>query len=450
MQLESPHTGAQPAAERTAFKLALTGLAAASVEWYDFFLYGTAAALVFPTVFFPATLPPFIALLASFSSFTVGFLARPLGSVLFGHLGDRAGRKVALTVALLTMGVATTLIGCLPSYHAAGIFSPLALVLLRFAQGLAVGGQWGGAMLLATENAPKARRGLYGSIAQAGVPAGVVLANLAFLIANAITSPADFLAYGWRIPFLVSVALVGLAFFIHFRVAETLAFSQLQQARSRSIEQRSPVLQALRLYPQTILLAAGAFMATNVAFYVLITYIVAYGTSAGGLHLPRSTLLGAVLIANGTMTPMLFFAGSLSDRYGRRQIFTTGVVLIGVFAFVLFPLIDTRSFLWITFAMLVGQSIQALTYGPLAALFAELFATRVRYSAASVAYQLGAIAGGGFAPLIATALYAGYHSNVPVSCYIAFICLISLICVRALKETYRTELDQSPSATVSR
>jgi len=449
MQVEPPRTAAEHASEQTALKLALTGLAAASVEWYDFFLYGTAAALVFPTVFFPATLPPFIALLASFSSFTVGFLARPLGSIFFGHLGDRAGRKVALTVALLTMGVATTLIGCLPSYHAAGIFSPLALVLLRFAQGLSVGGQWGGAMLLATENAPQARRGLYGSIAQAGVPAGVVLANLAFLIANGTTSAGDFLAYGWRIPFLASLALVGLAFFIHFRVTETLAFRRLQEARPSPAERRSPVLQALRLYPRTILLAAGAFMATNVAFYILITYIVAYGTSAGGLHLPRSTLLGAVLVANGTMAPVLFLAGSLSDRYGRRRIFMTGVVLIGVFAFVLFPLIDTRSFFWITVAMLVGQSIQALTYGPLAALFAELFATRVRYSAASVAYQLGAIAGGGFAPLIATALYAGYHSNLPVSCYIALVCVISLLCVRALRETYPRELDQNASATTS-
>src|ERR1700693_3012091 len=202
--------------ESSALKLALTGLAGSSIEWYDFFLYATAAALVFPTVFFSSTLPPLVALIASFSTFAVGFLARPIGALVFGHIGDRLGRKAALVGALIVMGTATSFIGLLPTYRAAGGFSPLVLVLLRLAQGLAVGGQWGGAMLLATENAPRARRGLYGSIAQAGVPVGVVLANLAFLAANGATSAESFMSYGWRIPFLLSVLLVCLGLYIHF------------------------------------------------------------------------------------------------------------------------------------------------------------------------------------------------------------------------------------------
>ncbi len=268
------------AQDTAALKHALMGLAGASIEWYDFLLYGTAAALVFPTVFFPATLSPFIALIASFSTFAVGFVARPVGAVLFGHMGDRVGRKTAFAVALIIMGTATTLVGVLPSYHTAGVFSPLALVLLRLTQGLAVGGQWGGAILLATESAPKSRRGLYSSVAQAGVPVGVVLANLAFLAANGATSPEAFMAYGWRIPLLFSIALVGLGLFIHFRIEDTVAFRQLQQAKPSPVDQlvgsstrdapayatkpmrrnRSPVLEALRLYPRSILLAAGAYV----------------------------------------------------------------------------------------------------------------------------------------------------------------------------------------------
>ncbi|HTT03196.1 MAG TPA: MFS transporter [Steroidobacteraceae bacterium] len=426
-----------PEQRRAALRLALTGLAAASIEWFDFFLYATAAALVFPTVFFPASLPPYVALIASFSSFAVGFLARPIGGALFGHIGDRKGRKVALGSALLTMGVATMLIGCLPSYATAGVLAPLALVLLRFAQGLAVGGQWGGAILLATENAPEARRGLYGSIPQAGVAVGVVLTNLAFFVTNALTSPAAFMAYGWRILFLCSIALVALAAFIHFRIEDTAAFRELKQAQPAGAlapRERSPLLQSLRRHPRSILLAAGAYISTNLTFYILITYSVAYGTSPAGLHLSRATLLAAVLIATLLATPALFIGGALSDRVGRRRIFMLGLCMEGVWAFALFPLIDTRSFVAITLAICVGQVCNSVTYGPLAALFAELFDTRVRYSAVSLAYQLSSIVGGGLAPLIATALYARYHHNLPLSIYIVAACAVSVLCTWALQE----------------
>ena len=437
-------------------KPALTGLAGASIEWYDFFIYATAAALVFPNVFFAAQLPPFVALVASYSTFAVGFVARPVGALLFGHLGDRLGRKAALAAALVLMGTATTLVGLLPSYATAGALAPLALVALRLMQGLAVGGQWGGAILLATENAPKSRRGLYGSIAQAGVPVGVVLANLAFLAANGATSAESFMSYGWRIPFLLSILLVAFGLYIYFRVDDTPAYRQLRQfppppadvpggtPNAERAARASPIIEALRRHPRLILLAAGAYISTNLSFYVLITYVVSYGTSAAGLHLSRGTMLSAVLIANAVSMPVLFLAGRLSDRYGRRLIFMTGVSLAALWAFALFPLVETRSWPWITVAILIGLSLNSVCYGPMAAMFTELFRTGIRCSGISLAYQLGAILGGGMAPIVATALFARYHNNLWVSVYMAGACGISLICANRLTDAHDTDMDRPP------
>ena len=433
--------------------LRLAAILGTSSEWYDFFLYATAAAVVFPTTFFPRTLDPFVALLASFSTFAVGFIARPLGAVLFGHLGDKAGRKTAFAIALLLMGLATTLIGVLPPYQKAGAFAPLALVLLRLAQGFAVGGQWGGALLLATETAPGSKRGWCAGIAQAGVPIGVVLANLALLVASGTTSAEEFFAYGWRIPFVSSIVLVALAAVIHFRLDDTPEFRELRERqnldRARSgangapapapIE-RAPVLEAFRLYARSILVAAGANICGMLAFYILITYVVAYGTSVDGLQLPRSLMLGAVLIANIVMMPGELLAGRLSDVYGRRRIILIGLVLVGAWSFALFPLMQTRSFLWITFGIAVGQCLVALIHAPVSALMAEIFSVQVRYSAASLAYQISSVLGGSFAPIIASALYAKYHNNVYISVYIAIASAISLVCVAAIGQVQKADL----------
>lgn len=427
---------AAEARDTAILKPTLLGLGGAIVEWYDFLLYGTAAALVFPSVFFPATLPTFIALIGSFSTFAVGFVARPVGAVLFGHIGDRRGRKTAFALSLILMGMATTLIGALPSYRAVGVIAPLALVLLRLGQGLAVGGQWGGATLFATEGAPQSKRGLYGSIAQAGVPVGGVVANLVFLMASKATSPAGFMVYGWRIPFLLSAVFVGFGLWIHVRAQETVAFRHNVLPRYRV-----PAVAALRRYPRSILLTAGAFAYGFLAFYILTTYVIAYGASAAGLELPRGRVLAAVLVGQIASSPALLIAGSLSDRYGRRRVFMTGVLFMSLWAFVLFPLIEMRSLLWITVAIGVGIGALCLSNGPLAAMFAEQFSTEVRYSAISVSYQISATVGGGVGPVIAAALYSRYHSNLGVSILIASACALSLLCVSRLKETSGTDLN---------
>jgi metabolite-proton symporter len=437
---QAPATPAPAAATMT--KLALIGLAGTSIEWFDFYLYGIASALVFPALYFPKTLAPYLALIASFSTFAVGFFARPIGAALFGHFGDRAGRKTALAAALVLMGSATALIGCLPSYATLGTLAPTLLVVLRFLQGLAIGGQWGGAVLLVVESAPAQRRGFYGSFAQAGAPAGVVAANLAFLLVSALTSPADFLAWGWRVPFVLSIGLVGLALYVRYRVDETAAFRRLKAARDERLPvaadrppARSPIVEALASHPRQILLAAGAYLAVQVSFYISITFVVAYGSSAQGLALPRTTILTAVLIASAVTAPALMFFGALSDRYGRRRIYMTGSVLMGLWAFAFFPLIDTRSPALITSAICVAQVINGMMYGPQAALFGELFRTSVRYSGASLGYHLGSAIGGAIAPLIATAIQAAYHDTFGISVYIAAACAITFASVALLGES---------------
>jgi MFS family permease len=428
----SEHETALPAAAASAgkpsIKVALLASAGAAVEWYDFFVYGTAAALVFPKLFFAADLPQFVAQIAAFSTFAVGFIARPIGGMLFGHLGDVHGRKRAFVLAMLMMGGATTLIGLLPSYAAIGALAPLLLVVLRFVQGLAVGGQWGGAVLLAIESAPPQRQGFYGSFVQIGVPIGLVLANAVFLLASVLMDSRAFTAWGWRIGFLISVVLVFIGMYIHLKIAEpddALAAKARQPAAKGS-----PLLTVLREHGSSVLLAGGAFVANNVCFYLLITYAVAYGTATVGI--PREVLLFAVMFASATMSPVLIFAGALSDRFGRRGIFLLGAALSGFWAFAVFPLIETGSPFAVTLGITVALFFVSLMYGPQAALFAELFPKHVRYSGASLGYQVGTVVGGGFAPMIATALFARHQSSLPIAIYLCAMCAISFVSVLLL------------------
>lgn len=431
-------------------KVALTSLAGTSIEWYDFFLYGTAAAIVFPVLFFPSDMPAMVALIASFSTFAVGFLARPLGGVIFGHYGDRVGRKKVLVIALLMMGVATTLIGLLPTYALVGPLAPMMLVLLRFIQGLAIGGQWGGAMLLVTETAPPGKRGWYGAFAQAGAPIGVILANLAFLLISFSVSEEAFMSWGWRVPFMASVVLIGISMYVQLHLEDTPAFKELERLKlerqragltpEKVAVQRSPVLEALRLYPKRIMLAAGAFLSIQVTFYIMIAFVVAYGSNAAtGTGMSRDTMLAAVLIASAAQIPFQFWAAHYSDVHGRRGIFMAGAILTGLWGFALFPLIDTGNFVLITAAITIGLVFMGLQYGPQAAFFTELFSTKVRYSGASLGYQIGAIIGGALAPTIAVLLWNEYGIFY-VSVYILVAALATLWSVWMLTETHGTDI----------
>ena len=426
-------------------KVALTALAGTSIEWYDFFLYGAAAALIFPTAFF-GEVPPTTALILSLLTFAAGFIARPIGGIIFGHFGDKIGRKKTLISALMLMGISSTLIGLLPTYAMIGALAPILLTALRFAQGLAIGGQWGGAMLLVTESAPANQRGYYGAFAQAGAPIGVILANLALIITSALVSDEFFNTWGWRIPFLASAVLILVRMYIKLNLEDTKAFKELAMHRNENQDdaqtaiQKSPIIEAVRKYPKRIMLAAGAFINIQVTFYILIAFLLAYGVQSA--KMARDDMLTAVLIASAIMVPMQFLFSSYSDRNGRRGIFMLGAILSGLWAFAIFPLVDTGNFWLITLAVSGGMVFLAMMYGPQAAFFTELFSTEVRYSGAPLGYQFGAIIGGAFAPTIAVKLWTELDIFW-VSVYMSCSALLTLLSVMALTETYQTDLNET-------
>jgi len=344
------------------------------------------------------------------------------------------------------MGVSSTLIGLLPTYAMIGITAPILLTSLRFAQGLAIGGQWGGAMLLVTESAPSNQRGYYGAFAQAGAPVGVILANLAFITTSALVSEESFYAWGWRIPFLASAILIGISMYIQLNLEDTKAFKELQASRASEkynnseIVRRSPILEAIQKYPKRIALAAGAFLSIQVTFYILIAFLLAYGVASA--EITRDDMLAAVLIASAIMVPVQFMFSSYSDRHGRKGVFMAGAILTGLWAFAIFPLVDTGNFWLIVLAITGGLIFVSMMYGPQAAFFTELFSTEVRYSGATLGYQFGAILGGAFAPTIAALLWKDY-GIFWVSVYIAIASLLTLLSVMALTETYQTDLNDN-------
>ncbi|CAN5284605.1 MFS transporter [soil metagenome] len=405
-----------------------------TIEWYDFFLYGTAAALVFNQLFFPS-FEPLAGTLAAFGTYAVGFAARPLGGIVFGHFGDKIGRKQMLVLALLIMGVATFLMGLLPTYNSIGVWAPILLVALRFIQGIGVGGEWGGAVLMAVEHSPPGRRGFYGSWPQMGVPAGLLLANLVFFATSTYIPEEQFLAWGWRIPFLVSIVLVGVGLFIRLRLLETPAFQQVQESGT---EAPMPIIDVLRTYPKNVLLAMGMRVAENGTFYVLTVFVLSY--IAGQLGMDQNTGLIGVLIAAtiGLFTIPLF--GALSDRIGRRRVYLIGAVFSLLFAFPFFLMLNTGSPVLIWLAIILGVNIgHDAMYGPQAAFFSELFGTRVRYSGASLGYQLASVLAGGLSPLIATALL-GYYGWPAVAVYTAIMAVITVVATYLTAETFQGDI----------
>ena len=417
-------------------QVAVASFIGTAIEWYDFFLYGTAAALIFPALFFPEAAPLQGTLLA-FSTYAVGFAARPLGGIVFGHYGDRIGRKAMLVLSLLIMGIATALIGVLPTFESIGVMAPILLVTLRFLQGIGVGGEWGGAVLMAVEHSPEGRRGFYGSWPQMGVPAGLLLANVVFLITSS-TLPES---WGWRVPFLLSLVLVGVGLFIRLRILESPAF---QQVKESGTEAQMPIIDVVRTHPKNVLLAMGMRVAENGTFYIITAFVLTYVVEELGLE--QNTGLTGVIIASLIGLFTIPFFGSLSDRVGRRPLYMFGAVFSLLFAFPFFWLLNTEVAPLIWLAIVLGVNIGHDTmYGPQAAYFSELFGTRVRYSGASLGYQLASVFAGGFAPLISVALLARYGYGA-VSIYMAVLALITVVSVVLASETFREGIGETREA----
>ncbi|MFI2672404.1 MFS transporter [Streptomyces albidoflavus] len=427
-----------PAAPATPNRRRVAGAAAlaSAVEWYDYFIFGIAAALVLGDLYFPADNPT-AGVLAAFATFAVGFLARPIGGIVAGQLGDKRGRKPMLVLALTVMGLATTGIGLLPTYETIGVAAPILLVLLRIAQGVAVGAQWGGAMLLATEYAPEGKRGIYGSVVQLGVPIGVVTANSVFLAAGALTSDSAFTSWGWRVPFLVGLLVLILAWYIHTRVEETPEFRQAEQAlaEKEKREQNSPLRTILRGHLGTVLLAGGSFAVNTATFYILITGILDYTTRELGME--RGPVLAVSLCVSLTQLVLIPASAALSDRVGRLRVYAAGAAGIALWAVPLFLLVDTGSLLWLAVGTFVASCFLSIMYGPQAALFAELFTPEMRYTGASLGYQIAAVAGGGLAPFLMVLLLEATGTSMAVSGYIIALSLIALLSIWSLARKAR-------------
>ena len=421
-------------------KVVGASLIGTTVEWYDFFLYGSAAALVFNKLFFP-TADPLTGTLLAFTTYAIGFLARPLGGLVFGHYGDRLGRKKLLVLSLLLMGGATMLMGVLPTYAAVGVAAPLLLTFLRLVQGFALGGEWGGAVLIVSEHGDPKRRGFWASWPQAGVPCGNLLATAVLAVLAAVQSDEDFLAWGWRVPFLLSGVLVVIGLWIRLTVSESPIFLAAQEKAAKErggAEEKAPALELLKHNWREVLIAMGARFAENVSYYVITAFILVYVVT--GLGLSKSVGLNAVLIASAVHLVTIPVWGHLSDRFGRRSIYLVGAVGMAGWIFAFFALLDTKDPVLITLATTVGLVLHGAMYGPQAAFFSELFGTRVRYSGASVGYQLASIAAGALAPLIATALLQAYGSSFPIAVYVVITCVITVVAIFFAKETRGRDL----------
>ena len=426
----------QPHFSRTQLRRAvLSSYLGSVIEYYDFLLYATASAIVFNNIFF-SNLDPLVGTVASFGTLATGYLARPLGGIVFGHFGDRIGRKKMLVLSMTLMGVGSTLIGLLPTYAQVGVWAPILLVLLRVVQGIAVGGEWGGAALMSAEHA-SSRRGLWTSFTNAGAPTGVVLSTLVLALSASMTGEAEFLAWGWRIPFLLSIVLLAIGLFVRARVAETPVFAEAARAKPT----RSPLMEVLRHHPRNLLLSIGVGFGAFVAQATITTFVISYAVQGG---FPRATVLNALTVSSAVAVFGIVGFSALSDRLGRRPVVLAGAVGMAIWAFLLFPLIDSKSTALLVVAVVVGQGlVHTAWYGPLAALYTELFSTGARYTGASLGYQMAGL-GAGIAPVAFASVMAAGGGTLTVSIIMAVCCLVSVACILALRETSTTDLTADP------
>jgi metabolite-proton symporter len=429
-------TSTEPTKTRTPIaRVVGASLIGTTVEWYDFFLYGVAASVVFGELFFPKG-EELTGTLLSFATFAVGFFARPIGGVVFGHFGDRLGRKNLLVLSLLMMGLATFAIGLLPTYAQVGALAPVLLTVLRLIQGFALGGEWGGAVLIVSEHGDPARRGFWSSWPQAGAPAGQLIANGVLAGLAAFQSDADFNSWGWRIPFLLSAVLVLVGLWVRLRIEESPLFRQAREKQEPT--DKLPFVEVITKYPREVLTAMGARMAENVSYYIFTIVIATYAKEH--LKLDKSFALNAVLIGAAIHFCAIPMWGALSDRVGRKPVYLLGAIGVGIWAFVFIALLDTKNFALAALAVTVGLILHGAMYGPQASFFTELFGTRVRYSGVSVGYQLASIIAGGLAPFIAVALLKAYDSGFAISIYVAVCAVISIIAVTSYGETRQRDL----------
>ncbi|MEU3842814.1 MFS transporter [Streptomyces sp. NPDC028635] len=423
-------------------RIVAASLIGTTIEWYDFFLYASAAALVFNKLFFPDS-DPLVGTLLSFLTYAVGFAARPLGALVFGHYGDRLGRKKLLVLSLLMMGGATFAIGLLPTHATIGTAAPVLLTVLRLVQGFALGGEWGGAVLLVSEHGDARRRGFWASWPQTGAPAGQLLATGVLSLLTATLSDDAFASWGWRVPFLLSGLLVLVGLWVRLSVDESpvfraaLAAAEQRKAATGAVE-KMPLLAVLRDHWRDILVAMGARMAENISYYVITAFILVYATTSAGLS--KQTALNAVLIGSAVHFAVIPAWGALSDRIGRRPVYLIGAVGVGLWMFPFFALIDSKSFGSLLLAVTVGLILHGAMYAPQAAFFSEMFATRMRYSGASIGAQFSSVAAGAPAPLIATALLSDYDSSTPIALYVIAAALLTVVAIACAKETRSRDL----------
>jgi len=423
-------------ASADARRVALASAVGTTVEWYDFFIYGTAAATVFGPQFFPQV-SEVAGTLAAFATFGIGFIARPLGGVVMGHYGDRIGRKGMLVWALLLMGGATMGIGLLPTYATIGAWAPVLLVTLRFVQGFALGGEWSGAVLMSVEHAPEGRRGVFGSIVAFGLPAGIILSNLVFLVASTAVPAAEFTAWAWRIPFVASGLLVAVGLWVRLGIAESPVFAQAVATHGA---RRMPVVDVLRSSGGTVLLAAGTYLAISSLGYIVLVYFITYATRQLGLMLPVTLTL--VMIAAAVCAPSLVLAAHWSDRVGRKRLMRWGLGALVLWSLVFFPLLDTKSLPLIAVAVIGMLFVQGFYLGPQPAVMSELFPTALRYSGSSLAVTLASVCGGAVAPLVATYLFDLTKTSSLITVYMVAVSIVSWLCALALPETYRDSLSR--------